>query len=363
MAASVADAVSFEKALEAAQASLARAEERAQAAERQEASERAQARALREALDATALHERALRSELGEEGAALWDALGEAHPAPPGARAEVARRVAQTAAALEGMTSSIEEVARSVDALRFSAEETSTSINEMDLSIDQVRENADTTAKITEEVAQDAGAGVESIGRTLAEIGHIKVSADDTVAVMSRLGDHIVSIGKVTKVIEEITERTNLLALNAAILAAQAGEHGKGFAVVADEIKDLAERAAESTKEIAALIETVQHESRNAVASVDRARGTVARGVEVSHAAERVLHRIQERAQRSTAMVRAIARATEAQARGSKHVTEAIARIAAAVQQIASATSQQAQGAAEVRRQAEALQGVVAREG
>jgi methyl-accepting chemotaxis protein len=164
------------------------------------------------------------------------------------------------------------------------------------------------------------------------------------VAVISNLGSRIDAIGQILNVIDEVAEQTNLLALNAAIIAAQAGEHGKGFAVVADEIKDLAERAGASTKEIADLIKTIQSESRNAIQAVERGAQNVDRGVQVSNEAERALKKILESSQKSTNMVRAIARATVEQAKGSKQVTDAIGRIAETVQQIAAATAEQARG-------------------
>jgi len=126
--------------------------------------------------------------------------------------------------------------------------------------------------------------------------------------------------------------------------AAQAGEHGKGFAVVADEIKDLAERAGASTKEIAELIKTIQAETKNAIDAVERGASTVDRGVTVGAEAERALKKILESSRQSTAMVRGIARATVEQAKGSKQVTDAIGRIAETVQQIAAATAEQARG-------------------
>jgi methyl-accepting chemotaxis protein len=217
-------------------------------------------------------------------------------------------------------------------------------MNEMDVSIDQVQSNANETARLSEEVAQDAERGAEAILKTIGEIYRIKESSQEAVAVISNLGSRIDAIGQILNVIDEVAEQTNLLALNAAIIAAQAGEHGKGFAVVADEIKDLAERAGASTKEIADLIKTIQAESKNAIQAVERGAQNVDRGVEVSNEAERALKKILESSQKSTNMVRAIARATVEQAKGSKQVTDAIGRIAETVQQIAAATAQQARG-------------------
>ena len=257
---------------------------------------------------------------------------------------ELAGSVRETVASIEEMAFSIKEVAKNVDALSLTAEETSSSMNEMDVSIDQVQSNANETARLSEEVAQDAERGAESILKTIGEIYRIKESTQEAVAVIANLGSRIDAIGQILNVIDDVAEQTNLLALNAAIIAAQAGEHGKGFAVVADEIKDLAERAGASTKEIADLIKTIQSESKNAIAAVERGAHNVDRGVEVSNEAERALKKILESSQKSTNMVRAIARATVEQAKGSKQVTDAIGRIAETVQQIAAATAQQARG-------------------
>ena len=257
---------------------------------------------------------------------------------------ELASSVREMVASIEEMAFSIREVATNVDELSLTAEETSSSMNQMDVAIDQVQSNADETSRLSEEVAHDAEQGAESILKTMGEIYRIKESSQEALGVINSLGSRIDAIGEILNVIDDVAEQTNLLALNAAIIAAQAGEHGKGFAVVADEIKDLAERAGASTKEIADLIKTIQAESKNAIIAVEQSSQNVDRGVEVSNEAERALKKILESSQKSTNMVRAIARATVEQAKGSKQVTDAISRIAETVQQVAAATAEQARG-------------------
>ncbi len=268
---------------------------------------------------------------------------------------ELAGSVRETVSSIEEMAYSIKEVAKNVDALSLTAEETSSSMNQMDVSIDQVQSNANETARLSEEVALDAEKGAEAILKTISEIYRIKESSQEAVSVISNLGSRIEAIGQIVNVIDDVAEQTNLLALNAAIIAAQAGEQGKGFAVVADEIKDLAERAGASTREITDLIKTVQAESKNAIMAVERGAHNVDRGVEVSNEAERALKKILESSQKSTNMVRAIARATVEQAKGSKQVTDAIGRIAETVQQIAAATAEQARGSELIMKSAEKM--------
>jgi methyl-accepting chemotaxis protein len=271
---------------------------------------------------------------------------------------ELSSSVRETVSSIEEMTYSIREVAKNVDALSLTAEETSSSMNEMDVSIDQVQSNANETARLSEDVAVDAEKGAEAILKTIGEIYRIKESSQETVSIIANLGLRIEAIGQILAVIDDVAEQTNLLALNAAIIAAQAGEHGKGFAVVADEIKDLAERAGGSTKEIAQLIKTIQGESKNAINAVERGAHNVDRGVEVSNEAERALKKILESSQKSTNMVRAIARATVEQAKGSRQVTDAIGRIAETVQQIAAATAQQARGSELIMKSAEKMRSI-----
>jgi methyl-accepting chemotaxis protein len=270
----------------------------------------------------------------------------------------LAASVEETTAAIEQMTYSIKEVAKNIEDLSATTEETSSSMNEMDVSISQVETNANETAKLSEQAQRDAESGAEALSRTLAGIDKIKESSKEAAQVIEALGKKIQAIGNILNVIDDVAEQTNLLALNAAILAAQSGEHGKGFAVVADEIKDLAERTGASTKEISELIRAVQDSSKLAVTAMDRGVRNVEEGVRLGQETETALKKIQDSSHRSTQMVKAIARATIEQARGSKQVTMAINRIAQTVQQIASATAEQARGSEQIMKSAEKMKSI-----
>lgn len=270
----------------------------------------------------------------------------------------MAKSVEETTSAIEQMTYSIKEVARNIESLSASSEETSSAMAEMDASIGQVETNANETARLAEQVQSDADTGVESLRKTLTGIDRIKETSRSASEVIERLGGRISEIGNILNVIDDVAEQTNLLALNAAIIAAQAGEHGKGFAVVAEEIKDLAERTGASTKEIAELIRGVQQESQNAVNVMDQGVRNVEEGVQLGREAEGALRKIYESANKATQMVKAIARATVEQSRGSKAVTGAILRINDTVQQIAKASNEQARGTEQIMKSAERMKAI-----
>jgi methyl-accepting chemotaxis protein len=272
----------------------------------------------------------------------------------------MAASVEETTSAIEEMTFSIKEVAKNIDELRDSTEETSTSISQMDSSIGQVEANANETARLSEQVSEDAQTGVEALRKTMHGLDRIKESTRGAAGVIDSLGRRISEIGNILNVIDDVAEQTNLLALNAAIIAAQSGEHGKGFAVVADEIKDLAERTGASTKEIADLISRVQDESRNAVQVMNQGVRNVEEGVNLGREAESTLRKINDSAQKSTQMVKAIARATVEQSKGSKQVTQAIQRISETVLMISKASNEQAKGGEQIMNSAERMKAITA---
>lgn len=268
---------------------------------------------------------------------------------------DLSRSVEETAVSIEQMTFSIKDVAGSIEDLSDSAKATSSAMNEMDQATGRVEISADETAHLSEQVQLDAETGVAALRKTLQGIDDIQSASVLASHVFDSLRAKILTIGDTLNVIDGVAEQTNLLAINAAIIAAQAGEHGKGFAVVADEIKDLAERTGLSTKEIAELIRNIQEESRNAIAAMERGVKNVEEGVRLGGEAEGALKKIFESAKKSTQMVKAIARATVEQARGSKQVTNAINRIAETVQQIAKATGEQAHGSEQIMKSAEKM--------
>src|SRR5213083_2777793 len=207
--------------------------------------------------------------------------------------------VEETASATHEMVSSINEVDQNVVYLTNFVTDTSSSMVEMSASIAQVEANAARSYELTLAVADAAESGMRAVRETIDGMEQIRRSVAESNAVVTRLGDRSVAIGRILNVIEDIAEQTNLLALNAAILAASAGEHGRGFSVVAAQIRELSERTAASTREIAGLIRSVQEEVGNALRTMGEGTKLVERGVGLSHQAGKALNNILDSASKS----------------------------------------------------------------
>jgi methyl-accepting chemotaxis protein len=230
--------------------------------------------------------------------------------------------VEETASATHEMVSSISEVDQNVVYLTTFVTDTSSSMVQMSASIAQVETNAAKSYDITLAVAADAESGMSAVRETIEGMEQIRQSVAESNTVVSRLGERSVAIGRILNVIEDIAEQTNLLALNAAILAAQAGEHGKGFSVVASEIRDLSERTASSTRDIANLIGAVQDEVNNALKTMASGSSLVEHGVALAHDAGKALTKILDSATKASGMGKEIASATREQAAGSETITK-----------------------------------------
>lgn len=266
--------------------------------------------------------------------------------------------VEETASATNQMVSSINEVDRNVVYLTNFVTETSSSMVEMSASIAQVEANAARSYDLGVAVADAAESGMRAVRETIEGMEKIRQSVLEANAVVARLGERSVAIGKILSVIDDVAEQTNLLALNAAILAAQAGEHGKGFSVVATEIRDLSERTASSTRDISNLIRGVQEEVDNALRATSGGALVVEKGVTLSHEAGRALNNILDSATKASDMGKEIANATREQASGSDTIARAIDRLQGMVGQVNSATTQQSQGSDHILRAVEAMRDV-----
>lgn len=264
---------------------------------------------------------------------------------------EVADHVESLANAVEEVSSSIiqmaaaeKEIGSNASTLMNDAMRTASLVAELDTSIKQIEKSAVETAAISEEVLRDAEQGREAVESTISGIDEIRRSSrsvGETIETLSQRAGHI---GTIISVINDIAEQTKLLALNASIIAAQAGEHGKGFAVVANEIKELAKRTTSSTGEIGTIIMGLREESERAVAAIRHAELRITEGEKLSYRSGEALHKIVDGVKMAAGQVNDIARTTVEQAQASEHMRNAVERVAGMVEQIARATEEQAYG-------------------
>jgi ABC-type transport system substrate-binding protein/methyl-accepting chemotaxis protein len=255
---------------------------------------------------------------------------------------ELAQFVEETASAIEQMAVSVRKVAESTEALAESAEKTARSMEAIDNSTRRIGESVNETTVLADEVARSADAGSELVAETATSMTKIKEAIDAATESITRLGRRSEQIGEVTHVINEIADRTQLLALNAAILAAQAGSQGRGFRIVADEIKELSERTAASTREIEEMIKAVREDVTETVERVAVGGERADEGVDLASRASVLLTEIREKTNAASDRIRLIADATAIQASESHTVLEAADLVRQQARGIERATSEQA---------------------
>ena len=255
---------------------------------------------------------------------------------------ELAQFVEETASAIEQMAVSIRKVAESTEALAESAEKTAGAMEAIDNSTRSIGESVSETTVLSDEVARSADAGSRLVADTAASMSKIKEAIDASTETITRLGRRSEQIGEVTHVINEIADRTHLLALNAAILAAQAGTQGRGFRIVADEIKELSERTAASTREIEDMIKSVREDVGEAIERVAVGGERADEGVDLASRASELLAEIRVKTNAASDRIRLIADATAVQATESHTVLEAVDLVRQQARGIERATSEQA---------------------
>lgn len=209
------------------------------------------------------------------------------------------------------LTSTVRQISHKVSDQANRAGQIATSSTEMSQTVMDIARNAAEIASSAKETLTTAKSGADVVGKTVNEVQEISRTVTDLAQVMTSLGDRSKQIGEIVGVINDIADQTNLLALNAAIEAARAGEQGRGFAVVADEVRKLAEKTAKATMEISEMIKAIQNETDKAVTSMDESLQRVESGANFSTQAGSALQRIVSSVQELQTMVQQIASATE----------------------------------------------------
>lgn len=236
-----------------------------------------------------------------------------------------AERVSQTA---EQVSAAAGEAAGSSREQKSAADSTVTAVEKVTASIDEIVNRAEKTVNISNEASRLSVQGEDVVREAATEMGRIAASVDDSSRLIGSLGQRSAEISGIVGVIRGIADQTNLLALNAAIEAARAGEQGRGFAVVADEVRKLAERTSSATQEISAMIDTIQAETAHAVANMEAGSRQVEHGVALATEAGESLGRINQTAHQTMGMVNEISAATHQQSIASAAIAGHIRQIA-----------------------------------
>jgi methyl-accepting chemotaxis protein len=221
-----------------------------------------------------------------------------------------------------------------------SASSMAAAVEEMTVSIDQVRDHARDANSNAHQSGERSHAGGEVVHSAAREIGRISDAVNTSAQTIRHLESYSSEITSIVKVIHDIADQTNLLALNAAIEAARAGEQGRGFAVVADEVRKLAERTASSTKQIATMIDKVQAGARQAASEMEAGVELVGKGVGLAHQAGDSITNIQDAAARVEQAIHDIALALEEQASASQEIARGVETIAQASEENSASVSQ-----------------------
>lgn len=267
-------------------------------------------------------------------------------------------RVTDTTSQVE--QTSTELLAASTEQLR-EIRETGESVLQMAGRINDVSSQAQQTAQVAQQSLRAAEAGLSAVQDTIGGMNTIRDQIQETSKRIKRLGESSQEIGEITELISDITEQTNVLALNAAIQAASAGEAGRGFSVVAEEVQRLAERSGDATRQIAAIVRTIQTDTQDAVAAMERSTQGVVEGAKLSDAAGAALADIDRVTRELSDLIARISAEASREAESANVVAENIQHIFAVTEQTSDGTRSTAQMVRELSRTAEELKASVAR--
>jgi methyl-accepting chemotaxis protein len=282
-----------------------------------------------------------------------------------GALHEVIARINEAAvrseAAAQALATTAQQVSQSSNQQSDSAAQIAASIEELTASVNQVSDSAKTAHALADEARRLSIDAATHVHETVGEMNTIAGSVESSAGVVRQLGEQSQRISGIVGVIREIADQTNLLALNAAIEAARAGEQGRGFAVVADEVRKLAEKTATSTQEISTMIGEMQNGTQTAVKQMEAGSTQVGKGVEVAHATGSAMSSIEAGAGKVLTAVDEISSALREQAAASNQISTGIETIAQMTEENSAAVGALSQAAAALQQLAGGLRTEVGR--
>jgi methyl-accepting chemotaxis protein len=255
----------------------------------------------------------------------------------------IARTAEHVASASEEISSSATQQAQSAETQKGQATQVAVAMQEMSSTVREVSENSNSASEASRQAAETARQGGMIVEDSLAKMQAIAESVSATAEKVEELGKSSDQIGRIIGVIDDIADQTNLLALNAAIEAARAGEQGRGFAVVADEVRKLAERTTSATKEVAQMVQNIQNGTRTAVAAMHEGTQQVQEGVETTAKAGDSLKQIIRMSEQVGEMVSHIATAATEQSSATEQVNLNVEQITRLVTEAAAGAQQSAQ--------------------
>jgi twitching motility protein PilJ len=269
--------------------------------------------------------------------------------------------------AVEQVTSATESAQQTSTQLLAAAERQSQEIRTtgsqvlgMARAINQVSASATESASVARASLAAAEKGQQAVHNAIAGMNEIREHIQETAKRIKRLGESSQEIGEIVELISDITEQTNVLALNAAIQAASAGEAGRGFTVVAEEVQRLAERSGEATKQIGAIVRTIQTDTQDAVSAMEKSTQGVVEGARLSDAAGQALTEIGEVSRRLATLIENISRTTQSQAKAAGAVAVSMRNILGITEQTTDGTKRTAASVLEIAGLAQDLRGSVA---
>lgn len=272
---------------------------------------------------------------------------------------QVSSSTHEVASAATEIAASSEEIAGGAREQHTQIQQVSAAIEEMSASVVEVARKSGQAAQTAAGSGQSAEDGSGVVNQTIEGMRGITEAVESSAASVIELGKRGQQIGEIIDVINDIADQTNLLALNAAIEAARAGEHGRGFAVVADEVRKLADRTTKATDEIAESIQSIQSETDEAVNRMKSGTDEVRRGMDLASEAGSSLELIVASSQEVSSMISSIAAAAEEQSAAAEEVSRNVEGISSVTRQTTEGVQQAASAANDLSRKSEELQGLI----